>query len=172
VQDTEKLTMEWARICKLCSFFFLILVVCSHLGEIYAIVVPMDSVRNASYYEYGCDVDRKLDWQIIQALETDGCSFHSGLWINGRVEMRFVGDMEALNKQIDELRKCPAKRVSVCIKPLKQGGVRGIDCAQLYWEIHHHPRKGVFEFSIDASSTTLRPDDIPVRAPDRPQMDQ
>ncbi len=162
--------MAWVKIRKLCLFVSFALFVWSDLGESYAVVVGLNSVRDPAYYE--CDVDRKLDWQVIRALESDRCRFHSGLWFNGKVEMDFVGDKEALNQQIAGLHECPAKRVSVCFKPLRQDGTHGIDCAQLYWKVNHDPRKGVFEFLIDANSTTLCREDISVPAPDRPPMDQ
>lgn len=162
--------MSRVRFRRLCLLLLGAIAVFSNLGETYAIIVGLNSVRESGYYE--CEVDRKLDWPVIRALEAERSRFLSGTWFNGRVEMFFVGNAEALNHQISGLSKCPAKRVTVSFQAFKRDSKCSIDCARTYWKVNHDPRTGIFAFTIDANSTTLQRDEFPVPAPNRPPMDE
>lgn len=163
--------MSWVRFRRrLCLLLLVAIVVFSNLGGTYAVVVGLDSVRHSGYY--ACDVDRKLDVLVIRALEVEKCQFLGGTWFNGKVEMFFVGDSEAVRHQIEGLSECPGKRVTVCLQAFKRSGTYSLDCARTYWKVNHDPRTGIFAITIDEKSTTLQPRDFPVPAPDRPPMEE
>jgi hypothetical protein len=162
--------MSWVRFRRLCLALLVAIIVVNNLGGTYAVIVGLNSVRDSGYYE--CNVDRKLDLHVIRALEVEKSRFLSGTWFNGKVEMFFAGDSDALNHQIFGLSECPAKRVTVSFQAFKRNGMCSIDCARTYWKVNHDPHTGIFAFTIDKNSTTLQPEDFPVPLPDRPPMEE
>ena len=161
--------MSWVRFRRLCVLLF-VATVFSNFGGTDAAFFSLSSVGQTGYYE--CAMDRKLDFYVIRALEAEKSHFRGGTWINGRAELFFAGDSEALNHQIFGLSKCPAKRVTVSFQAFKRNGMCSIDCARTYWKVNHDPRTGIFAFTIDKNSTTLQPEDLPVPPPDRPPIEE
>ena len=141
----------------------------SNFGVSQAMVMRLNSVREASYYS--CETNRKLDGPVIAALEADGCRFRSGLWVNGRVDVTFAGNIKALNTQLRELNECPSKCVSVCFEPLSPNTRLVIDCADICWTVSHDPRNGIFKFIIDTNSSLFYRDDILSPTQDRPEIE-
>ena len=129
-------------------------------GPVFGIVAGISSVRNISYSSCG---PRERDFVFIRALETEGCRFLGGIWVNGRSTLGFSGDTKALNLMIHHLSECPATRVTIDFQEFKTTSD---------WKIVHKSGIQKFSVTVNLCSPLVEPNQVKIAEADRPELEQ
>lgn len=99
--------------------------------------------------------------QVQTALQTDGCKFIDGSFINAVSTLNFGGDTPSLNRLLGELAECPGTTVAVSFKKIEH------ECD---WRLVHDAHANRFDITVNLNSRQVNIEELVIPSAQGPDL--